>query len=1173
MSKDYVRGIHVSPGVYTNEVELSYSNPSLGITTLGLVGETVKGPAFEPIAIEDWTQFQNYFGGTNPEKFKGTQYPKYELPYIAKSYLTQSSQLYVTRVLGFSGYNAGPVWLITAKYSKEYLQDLEGKTITATDYCDEDGGAGYCQSKPSGDHREMVVAVLRSRGHYNNVENLNGFDPCMNPEYSYDVLKYNVTNGENVKLSAYFDTNMNYAGCDPETTVSGKTFEVNANNYGRFTIDITTDDGKEYHYPVSLNPTDKDYIIGVLGTKQEDGDAPIYVEELYDVALAQMIQAGNITYLNPYLSFSSPIHINERLVGAPVDDIMTRPEENGVNGLNRSLVGKRYLAGAEAVANSVTVHKMDNKGGLVTNEAGTYQGTTTFLAEMGHIYTVQPFTLADGQRVYYYVENEDENLQEVVLRPTTGNTTQDKFVFVKSYERYFCLSSDGADVVPVGCDFNNYKSMYTHAVTPWIVSEIKGDAVNLEVNRLFRFHSITDGNFANQQVKISIYNIRPDDGTFDVAIRDFNDSDNNTTVLESYTRCNLIPGDSNYIGYRIGTSDGNYEAKSSYVTVEVNETDKTEASIPAGFMGFPVRNYKGMQPNGNQWNLDAPVLRYNTTWDEDVRNNRQYFGMSDLVGVDVDVLNFKGVDAYDNESDPGFFTPGFHLDSRIDDTVAKYTPKSGTSEYSGQTGLDELKKYEGLGSDGASVSLDAVTVRSNNGAATLYGWSTGETAGAVTTRVNVDNLPDNFNNALSALTGDQITDVTFTFYTKKDVSVTVDGMTGFTWETVSEANTLPNGDKAPVIGKETDMEGTIYEYVNLRKFTVCMYGGFDGWDVYRDSRTNTDEYKMSRYKGSYDKTTGDGTNFSRLDDPQSYNLDEQGITSDYYAYLSAVRAFANKDLLRINLFATPGIDYVNNLSLVEEVIDMIEDERQDSLYVVTTPDKPSGATDDQYDMYTPDDAVANLEYSEITSSYVTTYYPWVKYLDTANNQYVYLPATKDAVRDMAATDNSSYPWYAPAGITRGDVECVRAKKALKLAEEDTLTEAHINPVKTFAVDGVKIWGNRNLLPGDYISSQVSVRRLMLRLRQLIVDACQGLIFEPNDPTVRTQFTSIVTPILDNVRSNRGISDYRIKVDNSTEALDTRDLTAVIYVKPYNALEYVNLTFVITPQGLDFEDIL
>lgn len=83
--------VFVSPGVYTSEVDLSFVAQSVGVTTLGIVGETLRGPAFEPIFIRNFDEFTNFFGGTSPEKFINTQIPKYEAAYIAKSYLQQSN--------------------------------------------------------------------------------------------------------------------------------------------------------------------------------------------------------------------------------------------------------------------------------------------------------------------------------------------------------------------------------------------------------------------------------------------------------------------------------------------------------------------------------------------------------------------------------------------------------------------------------------------------------------------------------------------------------------------------------------------------------------------------------------------------------------------------------------------------------------------------------------------------------------------------------------------------------------------------------------------------------------------------------------------------------------------------------------------------------------------------
>ena len=106
------RGGHVSPGVYTEERDVTYAVKTLGITSLGLAGETLKGPAFQPILISDWAEFVDYFGGTSPELYKGNGYPKYELPYIAKSYLQESKRLYVSRALGLSGYDAGKAFVV-----------------------------------------------------------------------------------------------------------------------------------------------------------------------------------------------------------------------------------------------------------------------------------------------------------------------------------------------------------------------------------------------------------------------------------------------------------------------------------------------------------------------------------------------------------------------------------------------------------------------------------------------------------------------------------------------------------------------------------------------------------------------------------------------------------------------------------------------------------------------------------------------------------------------------------------------------------------------------------------------------------------------------------------------------------------------------------------------------
>ena len=67
---------------------------------------------------------------------------------------------------------------------------------------------------------------------------------------------------------------------------------------------------------------------------------------------------------------------------------------------------------------------------------------------------------------------------------------------------------------------------------------------------------------------------------------------------------------------------------------------------------------------------------------------------------------------------------------------------------------------------------------------------------------------------------------------------------------------------------------------------------------------------------------------------------------------------------------------------------------------------------------------------------------------------------------MAYIDNVKYPWFAPAGVERGNVECAKTSTKLRLVDEDTLYDGMINPIKSFASDGVKALNIANKIVGE-----------------------------------------------------------------------------------------------------------
>ncbi len=103
--------IFMSPGVYTKEQDFSVFASRIGITRLGLVGKTLKGPAFEEIKIKSADEYLLRFGGTHPD---------YPLSYVANSFLAQAGDLSISRVLGLNGFTNKPAWLITTDGGSDY---------------------------------------------------------------------------------------------------------------------------------------------------------------------------------------------------------------------------------------------------------------------------------------------------------------------------------------------------------------------------------------------------------------------------------------------------------------------------------------------------------------------------------------------------------------------------------------------------------------------------------------------------------------------------------------------------------------------------------------------------------------------------------------------------------------------------------------------------------------------------------------------------------------------------------------------------------------------------------------------------------------------------------------------------------------------------------------------
>tara|TARA_Y100000385_G_scaffold143709_1_gene149134 strand:+ start:4311 stop:7190 length:2880 start_codon:yes stop_codon:yes gene_type:complete len=953
--------IFVSPGVFTSEKDLTFVTRQVGVTTLGLLGETPKGPAFEPVFISNYDEFVSYFGGLNSEKFKENGFQKYELNYIAKSFLTQTNQLYVSRVLGLSGYDAGNAWSITL----DAAHDPSTEIITNTDPA---AGILTYSATSAGTPLTMTFDDPLLQALYDGGEISSSFS-------SIGLLN----TGQTISISSPA-----YIKDETACTFSGATFDLEITETGSgSTVDFVTGttSGTVVTYTASCY---SDIDGSVIATLRSRGSYNSDEELIYDVTGATDVVMANTTSL-------------------PTDPLA-----------------------------SFSISGTSSNGTSIDYDVSMDKTSKNYLTKV-------------------FGSSTQDKETELFVEEIYGNVLEDLITSekVRGLDTTFVsISADSAN------NLNDYKEKWLSAYSPWVLSELKGTGAGSTLQRLFRFITISDGNAANKDIKFSIINIKPDNRTFDLVIRNFNDTDDNPSVVEKFSNLSMDSTSNGYIARKIGTNDGEYPLRSKYIMVELYDENDPDLKnhFPAGFEGVLNRTYIGDRT------AIAPKIEYQTTYDEFTTSKlrKTYLGLNSTIGVDQDFFNYKGIN---------------NVDAGVTDSNRKNT-------YSGRT-------------DGFHLDVNA-------------------------TSATIDAGEDTYVPTLQV------------------------GVSAFT--------------------TDSGLSGGPYDKLAARKFTFAPFGGYDGWDEYRTQRTNGDSYTKTGSKGSLGLTSGLFSSYVTSEG-------DDGITSDYYAFLDGIYTYNNPEAVNINVFASPGLDLENQIGLVESAVDMVEVDRADSLYVITTPD-----VDSDNEPRTVGEAVDLVEDSGVDSNYSATYWPWLQMNDTENNKYVWLPPTVEVMRNIALTDNVAFPWFAAAGLNRGTTNAVKARVKLRLDDRDTLYEGRLNPMATFSDVGVVIFGNKTLQVKETALNRINVRRLLLQARKLISAVSIRLLFEQNDEVVRNQFLSLVNPILDNIRKERGLTDFRVTLDDTPESIDRNELNGRVFIKPTRSLEYISIEFNITNTGANFDDI-
>ena len=228
-------------------------------------------------------------------------------------------------------------------------------------------------------------------------------------------------------------------------------------------------------------------------------------------------------------------------------------------------------------------------------------------------------------------------------------------------------------------------------------------------------------------------------------------------------------------------------------------------------------------------------------------------------------------------------------------------------------------------------------------------------------------------------------------------------------------------------------------------------------------------------------------------------------------------------------------------------------------------------------------AVSRTNWGEDICTFGTIFTPWATYSCPGAEKKISFPASFAYLLCLAKAIKTSPNYLAMAGITRGQVPYIQkldVKKPLTnfIAEDyqprygDATHRVSMNAITEIKPYGLTLWGNRTL---EEISDKGTTAMAMLNTRNMVSDikkvaysTAKKLMFEQDGIVLWNRFTAGISPLLEQLKLGRGISNYAIirnKTKYNGRPLDRGELSATIKIYPVAAIEYFEITVAIADE--------
>lgn len=361
--------------------------------------------------------------------------------------------------------------------------------------------------------------------------------------------------------------------------------------------------------------------------------------------------------------------------------------------------------------------------------------------------------------------------------------------------------------------------------------------------------------------------------------------------------------------------------------------------------------------------------------------------------------------------------------------------------------------------------------------------------------------------------------------------------------------------------------------------TTGYSSGFTGVTTTAGAWDQTAENVIFATSGNVNEIFVGGKNYNGEIDITS----AKALSSDLNKLVDGYSLFENSENYKVDFLIMGSANYEKETAqaLANKLI-AVADVRKDSLAFIS-PYRGAFITDTSVGQVTVenDETITNnvLDYySPITSSSYAVFDSGYKYMfDRFANTFRYIPLNGDIAGLCARNDIDNFPWFSPAGTTRGSIlNAVKLTYNPSQTQRDALYSSRINPVIVSPGGGITLFGDKTGIEKSSAFDRINVRRLFIYLEDAISTAARDQLFEFNDEITRTNFVNIVEPFLRDVQAKRGIQDYVVICDqtnNTAAIIDNNEFVAEIFIKPARSINFIGLTFVATRTGVSFNEVI